>query len=294
MAVAVVAIPSKDDYVWKLSSEKVPHITLLYLDDQINNLTEVLLYIQHAVNVTLTRFGLLVDRRDILGDQLADVIFFDQQPEIETLKDFRTHLLANTDILSAYNRAEQFPQWIPHLTMGYPETPAKPDNRDYPGTSWVKFDRIAVWTGDYEGVEFPLKTDVETDVAMTVASGANFLEHYGIKGMKWGVHRFSKEERARRRAARPGGGKGPSEDATAAKGLTNQGKNSGRDSLSNQELRKLTERWNLEQSYERLRPRSAASKASMWIAKALFDIGKDQAKAYARDAVGDAVKGSKS
>lgn len=61
----------------------------------------------------------------------------------------------------------------------------------------------------------------------------NFLSHYGVKGMKWG-RRKAKEA--------------PSEDYVRTKNLRKKSLNS----LSNDELRKLNERLQLERSYRDL------------------------------------------
>jgi len=190
MSYTVVAIPSKDDYVWKISSEKVPHLTLLSLGDNLDNLGRVTDFIGHAVDSMLCRFGLSVDHRDILGPDKADVLFFDKY-YINRLQDFINALLKNKNIFIAYNSTLQYPTWTPHLTLGYPSSPAKPDDREYP-ISWVQFDRIALWINDYEGVEFPLGT-WESDIAAmgSISQDKQFtpeeaLAHFGIKGMRWG------------------------------------------------------------------------------------------------------------
>lgn len=182
---AIVAIPSQDDYVWKISSEKVPHLTLMMLGDAENNpnLGHIEDYLGHVVESSMCRFGLEVDRRGVLGEQEADVLYF-KNPGYNTkmLQTVRRYLLNDRYISEAYNSTMQFPTWTPHLTLGYPKTPAKSDERDYPGFSWMTFDRIALWIGDYEGPEFELKERQYGDeVSMSE------IAHYGIKGMKWGV-----------------------------------------------------------------------------------------------------------
>jgi hypothetical protein len=63
----------------------------------------------------------------------------------------------------------------------------------------------------------------------------DFLEHYGVKGMQWGVRRTRAQL---------------SEDASRARQL----KKRSVSSLSNQELKIVNERRNLEQNYTRLNP----------------------------------------
>jgi hypothetical protein len=142
-----------------------------------------------------------VDHRGELGEDKADVLFFSQW-SIDQIKQFRSYLLQNDEISKAYNSVEQFEGWTPHLTLGYPGSPAKKDQRDYPGTSWVSFDRIALWTGDFTGPEFPLKThnwDMEVSMGNLEPSGVGRIEtdkilaHHGVKGQKWGVRRAAKK-----------------------------------------------------------------------------------------------------
>lgn len=158
----IVAIPSEDDYVNKISSEKVPHMTLLMLGDasKVQNLDRIVSFVQFSAEQSLTRFGLSVDHRGVLGADSADVLFFRQSGCCyEDVNTFRSYLLQNKDIRMANNSVDQFETWNPHLTLGYPESPANPDNRDYPGTHYVTFDKIAVWNQDYSGFEFLLKSD---------------------------------------------------------------------------------------------------------------------------------------
>jgi 2'-5' RNA ligase len=202
----IVAIPDENDRVWKVSSEKVPHLTLLFLGDadKVDNADQITQFVEHAANTTLNRFYLPVDRRGELGEDKADVLFFKKgRYDYKAVRDFRMQLLKNDNIRTAYDSTEQFEgPWNPHLTLGYPTAPAKPQDgdQDYPFYD-VQFTKIAVWFGDYEGPEFLLKDpwdEWETmdaapiDVAMsdTVERGADYiLEHYGVKGMQWGVRK---------------------------------------------------------------------------------------------------------
>jgi 2'-5' RNA ligase len=199
VSLVVVAIPAENDYVWKISSEKVPHCTLLFLGEdalKVKNLSKIREFVEHAVNVwDRGPFGLSVDYRGELGDDKADVLFFRQDWSTKKLAEFRGLLLQEPNIKTAYDSSEQFDGWTPHLTLGYPETPAKEDKRDYPGIQWVEFDRIALWYGDSEGAEFRLEYKYDYDLAevgmdaTTVAAGREFISHFGVKGMKWGVRK---------------------------------------------------------------------------------------------------------
>lgn len=195
--ITIVAIPRDGEPVWKYSSEKVPHLTLLHMDGVLKNEENTLQFVQHAAKISLSRFGLSVKRRGTLGSKDADVLFFDTAHSVDKLRDFRAHLLTNPDISNLYVASEQFPGWTPHLTMGYPDTPAKdPDDNDRYALDWINFDKIAIWTGDFDGPEFELEEDsgmmLDDSAAWSALVGDDVLIHYGRKGMKWGVRRDAK------------------------------------------------------------------------------------------------------
>lgn len=180
--VVIVALPSEDDYVNKISSEKVAHMTLLFLGDmsKVQNLDKILDFTEHAANEMLKRFSMEVDHRGVLGPDQADVLFFKKTrwSGFECINSFRLALLQENNIRTAYDSVQgQFDEWIPHLTLGYPATPANPDDRDYPGFWSVNFDRIAVWIKDFEGVEFLLKSYDDAEVMMGKSFVENFLAH---------------------------------------------------------------------------------------------------------------------
>ena len=193
----IVAIPDENDRVWKVSSEKIPHLTLLHLgdSDEVANLDQIVLFTEHAANTTLRRFYLPVDRRGELGEAKADVLFFKKgRYDYKAVRDFRVALLKDDNIRTAHDSVAQFEGvWQPHMTLGYPATPAKPDetDRDF-GFYDVGFNKIAVWVDNFDGPEFLLKDywdewealeSVPMDVAMSD------IQHFGTKGMKWGVRK---------------------------------------------------------------------------------------------------------
>jgi hypothetical protein len=214
----VVAIPDENDRVWRISSEKVPHMTLLFLgdSDNVDNLDSIMQFVEHAADRSLNRFYLPVDRRGELGADKADVLFFKKgRYDFRAVRDFRHLLLQNDNIKTAYDSTSQFEfpdhvgaagqEWIPHLTLGYPDTPAKSIPDDQMTQIYdVQFDRIAVWMGNYDGPEFQLKDywdemdniDMQDSPALSMASANEArkamgldasLEHFGVKGMRWGV-----------------------------------------------------------------------------------------------------------
>src|SRR4051812_45001131 len=202
----IAAIPDENDPVWQVSSEKIPHLTILFLGDtdKVSNLEQITLFVEHAADTSLKRFYLPVDRRGELGDDKADVLFFKKSRyDFKAINDFRNSLLQESNIKTAYDSAKQFDgPWNPHLTLGYPETPAKPMPDNFvPSFYDIQFNKIAVWTGDFEGPDFLLKDywddmdqfTVPMDVAMSD------LAHHGVKGMRWGQRtsdrQFSKSQK---------------------------------------------------------------------------------------------------
>lgn len=215
----IVALPAEDDYVNRISSEKKPHMTLLFLGDaeRAQNLDKITGFVEHAASL-LVRFGLSVSRRGTLGPDEADVVFFDRYNrwDYKLIADFRSQLLQDSNIRTAYDSVDQYDEWQPYLTLGYPAAPAHEDRRDYPGIRYVDFDRIAIWTDDYEGVEIALPWERDLDVlamsdpvmgllakrGIRVPSEKDrkvekVLAHHGIKGMKWGVSRLQEGKHRR-------------------------------------------------------------------------------------------------
>lgn len=81
--------------------------------------------------------------------------------------------------------------------------------------------------------------------------GTDYLEHFGVKGMKWGVRKAKSavssvrsKHQARKAARHP-----QSPEAARAHALRKQVKKKGLDSLSNSELQALNNRLNLEANY---------------------------------------------
>lgn len=110
---------------------------------------------------------------------------------------------------------------------------------------------------------------------MTYFGGAydtpNNLTHYGVKGMKWGVRRA--EKRAAKAAAKEADRKSESGDHKKASAL----KKRKISSMSNEELRSLNERMNLEQQYSKLtaKPPSVGKKI---VGDAMKEIAKETMK----------------
>jgi 2'-5' RNA ligase len=366
----IVAIPEENDRVWKISSEQVPHLTLLFLGDADNNphTESIVQFVEHAV--TLSEHGpfyLDVDHRGTLGPDEADVLFFSNRSwNLRWIKQFRGQLLQNEQVRSAYDSVPQHtaPQdWVPHLTLGYPDTPAKADPNDEPFGHPIysaAFDRIAVWTGDYDGPEFRLEwpdRELEGDLAVawadeqkkamrhnglktlvkpkaeakaketeapevkvegdqTATHGEAFvsglvhgqiedgeafvLEHYGVKGMRWGMRRSapsavapkatSKVPAGNRRKTKvkvEGGQNHPAhEDAIKVEQAKAKLKKSGPKALSNQELRDVANRVQLENQVSVL----TSHKGRQFVSRQLQSEGQNLARAGVRTGVKKGAK----
>lgn len=281
-SLVIVAIPEDDSPVWRLSSEKVPHMTMLFLGEDVSDeaAARIAQFLQHMSDSSLTKFTMEIDYRGTLGEEDADVFFFSKSEHAwgyEKAASARQTMLQQKDIQVAYNAADQYPEWTPHLTLGYPETPAneieEPDERHIYG---VMFDRIALWTGDYDGPEFRLKSEYDTSLLMS-ENVEDFLEHYGIKGMKWGIRRSRAElgygppgekkggvlSRLRRKKSSGGGSVGSgkssetkSDERKASEDISEDAMNFIKASqkppnaLSNQEIQILLTRANLNKQYD--------------------------------------------
>ena len=304
-SLVIVALPSENDPVQKVSSEKAAHMTLLYLREPGFDQSQIDLisgFVEHAAS-TLSPFNLDVERRGLLGPDDADVLFFAKR-DAKRIATFRDQLLQNDLISQAYNSVEQYPEWTPHLTLGYPTAPAKkvPEDRDI---WWVNFDRISVWTGDSTGPTFQLvPKDDGMEVAMSQTQrGRAFitgdLSHYGVKGMHWGV----------RRSESGGGGSSPapkaapkprmSEDAKTVEKAFGKIDRGGTDALSNHELQGVVTRLNLEQQYSRLvsspdGKRSSELERGHAAVKQMLGIGKtvNDVHKFMRSPAGKAIKAS--
>jgi hypothetical protein len=146
----IVALPAADDPISAASSESSgAHATLLFLGDS-KALDEQALNDAVQQFVTNGEVGIItemVNGRATLGKDAADVVLFDAA----NLVFIRSGLLEQKTLAQAFGSVEQFPTWLPHVTLGYPATPAL---AEYTGEA-ITFDRLAVWHGESR-TEYPL------------------------------------------------------------------------------------------------------------------------------------------
>ena len=150
--VGVFLIPAASDPIVAASSEPA-HLTTVWLGDM-NDLDEDTI---GAIRDEIRAYADTLDgpvvvpvtERGTLGDEDADVVFLDPT---EALLALREGLLeASPTVKRVMDSVEQFPEWTPHVTLGYPETPAA---GDYAGET-VTFDSVGLWVGpDQE--EYPM------------------------------------------------------------------------------------------------------------------------------------------
>ena len=124
------------------ASSQPAHITLAWFGeaDQVQGLDEIREAAREYASQADGPITATVGDRGTLGDDDADVVFVDG----EGLAAYRAGLVDLEPVRAAVDAVEQHPQWTPHVTLGYPDEPAKADYDE----DTVTFDRLGLWLGD--------------------------------------------------------------------------------------------------------------------------------------------------
>ena len=123
----VTLLPAADDPTQAASSEDMAHLTFIWMGDLMDIEGDTL-----AMAEEVRRYAAQVDgpvvvpvkERGTLGSDDADVLFLEPTESLLALRD---GLLASEPIKAAYEAAEQFPEWIPHVTVNYGDKQAGHD-----------------------------------------------------------------------------------------------------------------------------------------------------------------------
>lgn len=115
---------------------------------------------------------------------------------------------------------------------------------------------------------------------------ADYLTHYGVKGMRWGVRRERESKGGSSGLKNPFKKEPPSKDAAQAKALQKRIKKNGLDNLTNEELQALTKRMQLTQNYKNLANPKKQQNAG---AKFVKEVLETEAKNYVRPYVAKGI-----
>ena len=118
----------------------------------------------------------------------------------------------------------------------------------------------------------------------------NYLYHYGVLGMKWGVRRSRKASaKAGRKSAKQKKEESYSEDYKRVKAL----KKKKLYEMSNAEIRELNNRMQLETQYKDLKKKNV-SKGQKFVTEVVNDVGKQILKDAIKNSVNNAMQDSMS
>lgn len=189
---------------------------------------------------------------------------------------------ANRQVKKAYD-AEVQQSFMKHLKAAADkQSPNASGTRKYTITVPPKRpDRWIVTTTEIkhasESVEFEIVRDKNgliidikpvTDLQQSALAAEEFLEHYGVKGMKWGKR------------------KNPASADAAAKATTKTAvKSKGLHTVSNADLQTAIRRMQLEQDFKRLST-NERSVVARWISSTIQDIGRQQVNAQVKKKFG--------
>lgn len=136
-----MAIPSAGDPINDISQEDTAHCTLTFFGEAAN-LAQVLQDdLRDAAEMATSEIGpftVKISGVAVLGEDKASVVLLESQE----LVDLRGWLCAHPAVELAQKMGQQFPWWVPHLTINYGEGVMD----DPPET--ISFDRLGLWLGE--------------------------------------------------------------------------------------------------------------------------------------------------
>lgn len=179
--IGIFLLPAEGDPILDLSTENPPHVTVAFMGLTSEQQVDVEA-LKEAVAMASSDFApvdVQVKGRDVLGNDNADVAFLNRDQMVA----LRDSLVQNDVVAEAMANVEQYPEWLPHLTLGYPETPA--NEGELPST--IRLDRLALFVGKdhYEyplGGDMPAGTDPVEEVDPAAEADAELADMGQIDG----------------------------------------------------------------------------------------------------------------
>lgn len=144
----IVALPKADDGISEFVEED-PHVTLAYFGDAAGLPDIVVQAVGFACEAVARRtvpFTAKVNGKAELGDEGAKVLLL----ESDDLSALHTGISCAGPVKVAMAGTDQYPEFIPHLTLNYGDTVD-----GLPDVDGVEFDRIALWVGN-DRTEYPM------------------------------------------------------------------------------------------------------------------------------------------
>jgi 2'-5' RNA ligase len=173
-SLTIMALPEQADPTHEVGPEQ-KHMTLLWLGEGEGVDREAVHAAVKAIAASAPGplFEGGVQKRGTLGDEGAEVWFLDADPAVE----LREALLSDETISAAFNSVEQYPDFTPHVTIGY-MTEETVDEYDWQAidtaaaeVSTITFDRLAVWDGETQ-TEYALGEQMPENEEETVVAAA--------------------------------------------------------------------------------------------------------------------------
>jgi len=189
----IVALPPALDPV-RLVGDEEKHATILYFGDTASLPADAKTTILESLATVANLFMPFAEETigvERLGSDVPPALV--AKLSNRCLGKIRDTFQVNPSIVSYMSNGTQYPQYTPHVTLGYPDFQAEVGLKELTKTLYeIRFDRLALWWDD-ERIEFPLGAQDRGMMRAlsqdAMAKVGDFLEHHGIKGMKWGVRR---------------------------------------------------------------------------------------------------------